>query len=280
MDIRVLKTFLQVAEIKHFGKAAENLYITQAAVSARIKQLEEFYDAQLFIRDKNNLKLTAAGEELLSHAQLMVAQMEQSKQALLAAKQQRLAFNIAATPNIWDAFLSSRIKGSIDFLSEVTLGVEISVREAVQRKLTEKNLDIGLLTDPIKDKDYDNQLIGHFELALVATSPDMSQLEDKYVFVDWGLTFKKEHALHHKFQPCLKTSTAMIALEVILSKGGCAYLPHELVAPYLTSQQLFTIESPLVIKRPIYMVSKSSTHRYRLISQYGDYLAQSSHDKD
>ena len=274
MDIRVLKTFLQVAEIKHFGKAAENLYITQAAVSARIKQLEEFYDAQLFIRDKNNLKLTAAGEELLSHAQLMVAQMEESKQALLAAKQQRLAFNIAATPNIWDAFLSSRIQSSIEYLKEVTLGAEISVREAIQRKLTEKNLDIGLLTDPIKDKDYDNRLVGHFELALVGSEKDHTLIEDKYVFVDWGLTFKKEHALHHKLQPCLKTSTAMIALEVILSKGGFAYLPQELVAPYLKSKQLFTIETPLVIKRPIYMVSKSSTHRYRLITQYGDYLAK------
>ena len=43
-SIRVYKTFIQVAESRHFGRAAENLYITQAAVSARIKQLEEFYD--------------------------------------------------------------------------------------------------------------------------------------------------------------------------------------------------------------------------------------------
>ena len=54
MDIRVFKTFLQVAKTKHFGHAAENLFITQAAVSARIKQLEEFYDSTLFIRDKND----------------------------------------------------------------------------------------------------------------------------------------------------------------------------------------------------------------------------------
>ena len=46
MDTRVFQTFIQVAQTKHFGHAAENLYITQAAVSARIKQLEEFYGSQ------------------------------------------------------------------------------------------------------------------------------------------------------------------------------------------------------------------------------------------
>lgn len=58
MDIKIYKTFISVAENRHFGRAAEQLYITQAAVSARIKQLEEFYSTPMFIRDKNNLMLT------------------------------------------------------------------------------------------------------------------------------------------------------------------------------------------------------------------------------
>ncbi|WP_082881977.1 LysR family transcriptional regulator [Oleiphilus sp. HI0043] len=39
MDIELLRTFLEVKNTRHFGKAAEHLYLTQAAVSARIKQL-------------------------------------------------------------------------------------------------------------------------------------------------------------------------------------------------------------------------------------------------
>ncbi|MGR5543027.1 LysR family transcriptional regulator, partial [Vibrio campbellii] len=61
MDVKVFRTFLEVARTKHFGKASENLYITQAAVSARIKQLENYFDTQLFTRDRNNIKLTSAG---------------------------------------------------------------------------------------------------------------------------------------------------------------------------------------------------------------------------
>lgn len=58
MDVKVFRTFLELAKVRHFGRAAENLYLTQAAVSARIKQLENHFDAQLFTRDRNNIKLT------------------------------------------------------------------------------------------------------------------------------------------------------------------------------------------------------------------------------
>ena len=258
MDIRVFKTFIQVAQTKHFGRAAENLYITQAAVSARIKQLEEFYNSQLFIRNKNNLKLTPAGEMLLAHAHLMIEQLEQSKQAISSAKQQKIQFSIAATPNVWDAFFSSRIQESIDFFQQTSLGTEISVREAIQRKLGDRSLDIGLLADPIKDEDFTNQLIGHFELALVSTTENYQDVIDQYILVDWGLTFLKEHALHHKFQPSLRTSAAMMALEVMLSKGGFAYLPLALIGPLIDDETLFIIDTPLLIKRPIYLVTKKA----------------------
>jgi len=268
VDIRVFKTFIAVAEHKHFGHAAETLYITQAAVSARIKQLEEFYDTQLLIRDKNNLRLTPAGETLLSHAHLMVSQMAQSKLALSIANQQKIGFNIAATPNIWDAFFSSRIKEALNLFEELMLGTEISVREAIQRKLDDRSLDIGLLTDPIKDDGFINELIGHFDLSLVGNQVNFNSDVSNYIFIDWGITFQKEHALHHKLTPRFKTSTAMIALEVILSKGGFSYLPYELVADLIKEKTLYLIENPLQIKRPIYMVYRKNNLNENIIKAF------------
>ena len=58
MDIRFLTTFIEVANTRHFGKAAENLYLTQSAVSARIKLLEEYFHSTLFIRQRNSIQLT------------------------------------------------------------------------------------------------------------------------------------------------------------------------------------------------------------------------------
>lgn len=268
MDIRVFKTFIAVAENKHFGRAAETLYITQAAVSARIKQLEGFYSSQLIIRDKNNLRLTPAGEALLAHAYLMVSQMDQSKISLSIASQQKSSFNIAATPNVWDAFFSSRIHEAIELFENLALGTEISVREAIQRKLDERSLDVGLLTDPIKDDEFNNELIGHFDLCLVGSRFDFQPDLGDYILIDWGITFQKEHALHHKVSPCFKTSTAMIALEVMQSKGGFAYLPAELVNDLINNNELHLIATELQIKRPIYMVYKKTNGNAQLIEQF------------
>ncbi|WP_448546930.1 LysR family transcriptional regulator [Thalassotalea fusca] len=268
MDIRVFKTFIAVAENRHFGRAAETLYITQAAVSARIKQLEEFYSTQLIIREKNNLRLTPAGEALLAHAHLMVSQMEQSKVSLSIANQQKASFNIAATPNVWDAFFSSRIKDVISLFDNLTLGTEISVREAIQRKLDDRSLDIGLLTDPIKDDEFVNELIGHFDLALVGNQPEFNADVDDYIMIDWGITFQKEHALHHKVSPCLRTSNAMIALEVIQAKGGFAYLPSKFVTDLIADKALYVVETPLQIKRPIYMAYRKNHHDEEMLNQF------------
>ena len=65
MDIELLKTFLELSRTRHFGRAAENLFISQSAVSARIRQLEDSIGAPLFTRDRNNIQLTSAGERFL-----------------------------------------------------------------------------------------------------------------------------------------------------------------------------------------------------------------------
>jgi DNA-binding transcriptional LysR family regulator len=268
MDIRVFKTFIAVAENRHFGRAAETLYITQAAVSARIKQLEEFYNTSLFIREKNNLRLTPAGEALLSHAHLMVSQMAQSKISLSIAAMQKNTFSVAATPNVWDAFFSSRIKDMLSLFGDLVVAADLSVREAIQRKLEDRSLDVGLLTDPIKDSDFCNELIGHFDLSLVGSRAEFDAEVEDYVLVDWGITFQKEHALHHKVTPTFKTSAAMIALEVLQTQGGFAYLPYPLVQELIESGELFEIETPLQIKRPIYLVYRKNNPQEQLITEF------------
>lgn len=65
MDVRFISTFLDVAQTRHFGKASENLYLTQSAVTARIMLLEEYFNTSLFIRNRNSIQLTSAGEKLI-----------------------------------------------------------------------------------------------------------------------------------------------------------------------------------------------------------------------
>jgi len=62
-----LRTFFSVAKHKSFSRAADELCLTQPAVSFQIKQLESQLDSILFIRAHHDIRLTQAGELLLKH---------------------------------------------------------------------------------------------------------------------------------------------------------------------------------------------------------------------
>ncbi|MDN3652362.1 LysR substrate-binding domain-containing protein [Thalassotalea ponticola] len=273
MDIRVFKTFIEVANHRHFGHAANTLFITPAAVSARIKQLESFYNTSLLIRDKNNLRLTEQGEALLAYAYQMVKQLDESKMALKRITNQKPAVYLATTSNVWDAFLNSRMPLLISRFEQFVLSAEISVREAIQRKLLDRSLDVALLTDPISDHEIHCEKLAHFSLSLVGSSAQFSDDVANYVMVDWGLTFAKEHAMHHKLTPCLKTTTAKIAQQYISSNGGFAYLPSELVAEQLNDQSLHLIDTQLQVLRPIYLAYRKDNQNPAFINDFKTCLA-------
>lgn len=79
MDTELLKTFLEVSRTRHFGRAAESLYLTQSAVSFRIRQLENQLGANLFTRHRNNIRLTPAGERLLPYAETLMSTWQLAK---------------------------------------------------------------------------------------------------------------------------------------------------------------------------------------------------------
>ena len=67
MDAKLL-TLIELSKADSFTKAAKALNLTQPAVSQHVKQLEEEFDAKLFIRSNNNLLLTKEGEIVLKYA--------------------------------------------------------------------------------------------------------------------------------------------------------------------------------------------------------------------
>ncbi|XEV12553.1 LysR family transcriptional regulator [Vibrio alginolyticus] len=58
VTLKMLRYFYEVAQTKHFTKAAENLNITNSPLSNRIKELEEVLNVKLFERDSRNVMLT------------------------------------------------------------------------------------------------------------------------------------------------------------------------------------------------------------------------------
>lgn len=76
MELRTVRTFLRVAELQSFSRAAQQLGYSQAAVTVQIKQLEQELGTQLFERIGKHIKLTEHGTQFIPHAMelLKVAQ--------------------------------------------------------------------------------------------------------------------------------------------------------------------------------------------------------------
>ena len=82
MELRNLITFIHVAELGSFTKAAEQLGYSQSTVSFQIKQLEEELGCLLFERINHTITLTERGHELVSYAHGVRALMEEFKESL------------------------------------------------------------------------------------------------------------------------------------------------------------------------------------------------------
>ena len=65
MELKNLETFIQVAELSSFTKAADKLGYSQSTISFQIKQLETSLDTQLFERINHTVTLTQRGKEVL-----------------------------------------------------------------------------------------------------------------------------------------------------------------------------------------------------------------------
>ncbi len=73
LDLRKVRYFAAVAELLHFGRAAEQLHIAQPVLSRQIRALEKELGAELFVRDSHGVTLTDAGRQLLEDARQLLA---------------------------------------------------------------------------------------------------------------------------------------------------------------------------------------------------------------
>lgn len=98
LSLRKLNTFVKVAQLGSFSRAAEALYLTQAAVSQQVRELEAQLGTSLFQRKPNSIALTKTGGALLQYALQMLALAEQAETAVgNVAKMQEGLLRIGST---------------------------------------------------------------------------------------------------------------------------------------------------------------------------------------
>ena len=68
IKLKDLRYLVAVADLRHFGRAAERCFVSQPTLSAQLKKLEQSLGVQLIERQPNNVALTEAGEQIVDRA--------------------------------------------------------------------------------------------------------------------------------------------------------------------------------------------------------------------
>jgi DNA-binding transcriptional LysR family regulator len=274
MDIRFLVTFMEVAQTRHFGKAAENLYLTQSAVSARIKQLEEYFNSALFIRTRNSLQLTAAGEKLLPFATTLADTLEQARAAMNEEGIQYLS--IASTPNAWDIYLKQGGDVVNNHLKDVSIRAEICNSEQLSRLVHEHSIDLALTTVPFKSDDVEILALSESTLSLCCSVALVEQpLEHLNISLDWGT---KINEVIEKIYPEIKkagmrTGSLQIALNYLSTNKSAIILPEEIAQSLVSKGELVILESLAPLSVNVYLIYLKHTKNTAL-SQFIDVFTQ------
>ena len=272
IDIVLLRTFLELNRTRHFGKAAENLYITQSTMSARIRQLEDILGASLFIRQRNNIQLTPAGQKLIRHAEAILAAWERTRMDVALQEEQREFLSIGGMFSLWDIFLQEWLHKVHKQFPDVGLRTDAMKADEIHRALLENRLDLGFVFEAAHYDEITIHELPTIELILVSTEAGLvaeQALSRDYILVDWGTSFSIQHAkaFPDAPSPSLHMSMGRNALACLLECGGSAYLAKGMIEDLLEAKNLYRVEDATVIKRPCYAVYRIGSEKAGLIEQ-------------
>lgn len=278
MDIHLLRTFIEVHRQRNFGEAAKSLFVTQAAVSARIKQLEALLGVRLFERSARFVRPTAEGNRFLHHADRMVAAWRQALLSLSRSGPGAHQLSIAGSQRLWDVFLQ---EGWFHQLRRAkpdwVLWAETGPMEWLLPRLFEGLVDVVVTLEPPRVELLSTTLLTRIDLILVSTTPGQSlgqAMGPGYVMVDWGQAFEVEHRRLFPDCPAVLTQVSHfgMALSYLQAMGGAAYLPGRVVQSDVQAGRLHPVQDVPVIGRDVYAISLSRNPKAALIREALDLI--------
>nr|WP_099112764.1 HTH-type transcriptional regulator HdfR [Xenorhabdus sp. PB62.4] len=265
VDTELLKTFLEVSKTRHFGRAAESLYLTQSAVSFRIRQLENQLGTNLFTRHRNNIRLTAAGERLVPYAESLMNTWQLAKKEINYVAQ-HTKLSIGATASLWEGYLTSWLNTFYKFHQETRIESLVSTRQSLVKQLHSRELDLLITTEPPKMDEFQSQLIGNIQLVLLTTQRNLEKGVENYIKLEWGADFhqQEQQILKHDHPPIITTTSAHIARELLDSVNAATFLPIHWQEKY--PKLVASLDNEL-IERPLYAVWLQNSDQQAFIQQ-------------
>jgi DNA-binding transcriptional LysR family regulator len=147
MDLRHLKTLVTVADSDSFASAAEQLFVTPAAVSQQIRQLEDELDIELFDRGIRPPRLNTQCEDLVRRARELVEQFEEFRNT---ARDSEVSgrLSIGSVNGIMVSLLPDTLRSLARRYPRIRLRIAEGNSLALIRRVKRRELDTAIVTDP------------------------------------------------------------------------------------------------------------------------------------
>jgi len=168
LNVVNLETACWIARLGSFTAAAERLYTTQPAVSARIRELESSLGIKLFLRQGRGVELTIEGREFIRHVEPLLRKLEElsesTKRSADAGVVRIGAGNISMT---WFPALARELRHT---MPQVTFDVEIERAGRLLQRLEAHKLDVAIVSGPVDGHKFEIRSLGYDRMLWVAAA--------------------------------------------------------------------------------------------------------------
>ena len=154
MELNSVEAFLAIYNTRSFSNAATTLHLSQPAISRRIQLLEQELDALLFERHRSGVRLTAAGEAFLPHAQRVMAAIQDAKSAVQELKQEvQGSVYLALVGTLASTDLTRRLQAFREAHPKVNLRLQTARSAEISNLVRQAEVQLGLryFADPRPD---------------------------------------------------------------------------------------------------------------------------------
>lgn len=258
MDIKNLITFIHVAELNSFTRAAERLGYSQSTVSFQIKQLESELDAQLFDRINHTVVLTEKGREVLNYAHQISKMTQELKESIQDERTVTGHIRLAMA----DSLCASLLKEDFDIFREqfpgITLKITAAGTEEMFRLLNHNEADMILTLDNhIYDTGYviaKEEKVGvHFvagrdcPLRARHSIPAWELIREPFILTERGMSYRRLMdewlaGMSLEIRPILELGRTDLICPLVEQGVGISLLPDFVTAEAVKAGRLFYLD--------------------------------------
>jgi LysR family carnitine catabolism transcriptional activator len=193
LGLRQLESIVAIADNGSFSAAAEQLHVSQPALSRTVRLAEESLGARVFDRDTRSVSLTPAGMELLPIARRVVREFGDSISELSQFMEGRRGrVRVSALPSMAQLLLLEAVAGFAGEHPQVEFLLRVDSADTVLGLIESRDIDIGLTVQPPPDGRFSYQHLHDEEFVLICRADDPLAVQSRGRALTWDV-FEKRH---------------------------------------------------------------------------------------